>query len=1057
MVRGLTVTWLCLALTSLARAGETAPRFTKKPEAAKEGDRVRIEFSVDKETDVSVFIENARGEIIRHLAAGVLGKNAPAPLKPNSLSQTIVWDGRGDAGEVAHGGPFAVRVGLGLNLAPDRILGDRRVTTIRALAVRPNGELYALGYVRNFHKGDGTPACQVLDRRGRYLRTIIPWPGDLPKERVAGFGAIDIAGQGSIPFVHHGENRSFYPYLREPDRGYAVVTRGGTLLFAAAAPDSGGYPRPGPIHVLRIDKDGGCPREGFLGAQLVRNGTGFPALALSPDEKTLYVTGLAKQGLVYRLAMPEAKEAQVFAKGLDNPRGVAVDAQGNVFVAERGKNRIVAFKADGSILGEVAMDRPNGIAVHRKTGAIYALTGEYSSRLVKIAGLKSGAVVASLEFTPDRGTRKGEGRRPVFALDSEAEPAVVWVASLGGYGNWHLQRLEDAGATFAQAREVLPLGFPGQTADMSLDAARDVLYVRSRGGRYRTFDPKTGTWTRLPVVLPAETMTNGHTLICGGDGYLYLEVAGKEPETAKYTLSKGLYRYTRDLKPAPFENGADHVLIREGSLHMLARGCDVNARGEGVALVETRSQARRAVFHVLSFGPDGAVRREHLITGLPGAGTASVRIDNAGNVYVADASRPYGHVVRPEFKGLVPGSARLPNGRRNWYPAMWGTIIKFPPTGGAIGTGEGTKVTIGYGGDETTQVIRHGDTRKDVTLDFGGTATLSGALWQREAVSLVPLTRHTGGAYYCSCEQVRFDVDGFGRVFSPDTVRFQLVVLDTAGNLIGRFGTYGNVDSQMVGGGALRFAWPRLVAAGEGVVYVADDLSGTILRATIAYAVEGRAQVPSEEIPVPLEESIRACVAGVPQIVSQLIFRQHHPFRCPGIQPRRPTSSLASASRGGADGAQSALAAGSAASAGAGQQEDGLLDVRGQQRQVHDLADARGGDVGQACQFSVVGDLRPFPAFGRPGPQNPLPTRSESLLSDPLKVGEPVRLGARKGLGPWHGGHTHPTSMPCCPWPDFLILTGTVGSTDEWCVPPKCAHLSANGSADQGALKWSED
>ncbi len=91
---------------------------------------------------------------------------------------------------------------------------------------------------------------------------------------------------------------------------------------------------------------------------------------------------------------------------------------------------------------------------------------------------------------------------------------------------------------------------------------------------------------------------------------------------------------------------------------------------------------------------------------------------------------------------------------------------------------------------------------------------------------------------------MRFDVDGFGRVFAPDTVRFQAAVLDAAGNPLGRFGTYGNSDSQLAGGGVLRFAWPLYVLAGDESVYVGDVVNRSILRARIAYGAEETCAVP---------------------------------------------------------------------------------------------------------------------------------------------------------------------------------------------------------------------
>src|SRR5262245_25980490 len=99
-----------------------APKFTQKPTATRAGDKVAIAFTVDRATDVAIFIENAKGEIVRHLVAGVLGKAPPPPLQPNSLPQTVTWDGKADFGKPAEGGPFQVRVALGLGAKYDKVV-----------------------------------------------------------------------------------------------------------------------------------------------------------------------------------------------------------------------------------------------------------------------------------------------------------------------------------------------------------------------------------------------------------------------------------------------------------------------------------------------------------------------------------------------------------------------------------------------------------------------------------------------------------------------------------------------------------------------------------------------------------------------------------------------------------------------------------------------------------------------------------------------------------------------------------------------------------------------
>jgi hypothetical protein len=92
-----------LAAAGLASAGEppAAPAFAKKPTAARAGEKVRIEFALSRETDVAVYVEDAKGAIVRHLAAGVLGKNPPEPLKAGALEQSLEWDGKDDDGKPA--------------------------------------------------------------------------------------------------------------------------------------------------------------------------------------------------------------------------------------------------------------------------------------------------------------------------------------------------------------------------------------------------------------------------------------------------------------------------------------------------------------------------------------------------------------------------------------------------------------------------------------------------------------------------------------------------------------------------------------------------------------------------------------------------------------------------------------------------------------------------------------------------------------------------------------------------------------------------------------------
>ena len=118
----------CVDAVAAALAAETgAPDFTEKATVTRGADgKVKIRFAVDRETDVTVAIENAKGEIVRHLVAGRLGPNAPPPLTAHTLAQSLDWDGCDNDGRPVRSGRYRVRVGLGLTAAPAGFIGENR-------------------------------------------------------------------------------------------------------------------------------------------------------------------------------------------------------------------------------------------------------------------------------------------------------------------------------------------------------------------------------------------------------------------------------------------------------------------------------------------------------------------------------------------------------------------------------------------------------------------------------------------------------------------------------------------------------------------------------------------------------------------------------------------------------------------------------------------------------------------------------------------------------------------------------------------------------------------
>ena len=118
---------------------------------------------------------------------------------------------------------------------------------------------------------------------------------------------------------------------------------------------------------------------------------------------------------------------------------------------------------------------------------------------------------------------------------------------------------------------------------------------------------------------------------------------------------------------------------------------------------------------------------------------------------------------------------------------------------------------------------------------FGKEFALKNALWTRRGGLI--LTKYDLGCY---CETSRFDIDRFDRLFVPDPLTFSILVLDTAGNRIARFGSFGNMDCRGKGSPVpepeFTFGWATQVDCALGRVYVADLLNRRIVSVRFEHA-----------------------------------------------------------------------------------------------------------------------------------------------------------------------------------------------------------------------------
>jgi hypothetical protein len=699
--------FLSLTLACAAAAGEPAapPTFTKKPVAAKAGDKTVISFAVDRETDVAVYVEDAKGRIVRHLVAGVLGQNPPEPLKAGALEQSVEWDGRDDDGKPAAGGPFKVRVGLGLKasyagqpFAEKDQTGPNHIESVMGLAAGPDGRVYVVDQGTVWSGHWDLYKIHVFRRDGSYERTIKPFPSNLPVERAKGafvnsFGAFN-------PLIHRAVGLSFYPY--DDVAHQPAVTPDGKLVLAVIpglATSMVNWRDCKVAHLALLDVDGGISAESYAGPALgAKLGfTGYPVLVASADGQTVYIAGLgpldnsapssANTHAIYAAKLPNRGPAEVWfgdpgKAGNDNahlndPRAVASDGKGHLFVADCGNNRVLVLnEKDKSVAGSFPVDAPFWVAVHPRTGAVYV--GSKQMSLVKFSGWENPKELARGDYSGLRAKVPQAywwGVGVSFAVDFSADPPVVWVGGRSPVpGGRALSRCEDLG-------DKLSDGVPAKSFFDELinrptsDPTHRLIACIAATDPYaayglRILDEETGQIRTVPGL---SARGGGRSFRLGPDGSIY----GQD----HWEMNGGVFRLDRDGKPKPFE-----ATLKDPWLGgRLAYGCNGTTAWErdfGVARNgDVYVKAQGAVYHGLHavhvYDKDGNLKR--IAVHSTREGGYGPRLDARGNIYLMDACKEPGKLWPADFNG------RLTNANHQaWFDNIYGSIVKFGPEGGAI-------------------------------------------------------------------------------------------------------------------------------------------------------------------------------------------------------------------------------------------------------------------------------------------------------------------------------------------------------------------------------------
>jgi len=838
---------LCLLAATPTGAAEL--RFEAAPAVKQAGGKALVTFTVSRATDVEVSVLDAKGRVVRHLAAGVLGAKTPppAPLKPG-LSQSLTWDGKDDYGETAGGGPFSMRVRAGMGVKLEKIVGgdpyayysremgqgDHAAWRLTGLEAKPDGTVYVLGNANNY----GPPALRAYSADGEYLRTVYPPPAGKPPKQMKGWGI----------YTHKDSTYSFqYNDFSSPALSRTLIcgTRG-RIARLIPSPENDRLLLLAGFTAMRIGTDGTLrtyKRFPFFGAQKVPDAKrliGPFFTAASPDGKAVYVSGLYacrrkrsysrilgavpdgfwRDGQVWKVGTATRKTSVFFAMPKEKVitgmsgrgaspiadsttvsyaafHGVAVDKENNVFLCDRQNKRIAILNPKGEIIREIPLAYPDAIALSPEAKALYVTTrfGNYH-RHGKLALLKFN------DWTKDTKPSAvvplcNVGTYPLrsyLVVAASKGRVFLWV----GYVTLPVRIYHDAGAGLKLVKDFYTSGAKQRCLDVqhiAADPKTERVFIAD--GFKRAFLIRDWTAPRFEPCMTGEKKRLVALSIAVDSRNRFLFTHDYIRKKVKYSL----WRYHLDgtyFAPAPVGDTGMNAISGQRVSNDWRIGLGLSQRGIAAA-PDGSVAALGALGHTDYSGPlylfkrsEKSVPWKPLLFTCFGSSprSAGVRFDPQGNLYV----------------GIMRGRRR---GKEERFPCM-GSIYKFAPTG-SLAKGD----LFPTAPDKPSKVY---------ALDYG-----------------------VIGPHFARTP--RFGVDAYGRIYYPTTLLPRVTVIDNEGNEILHFGTYGNRDSM---GGLegdrvptkdVPLAWPNSVDATEDYIYVSDIVNIRLLRLRKTFALTATCSV----------------------------------------------------------------------------------------------------------------------------------------------------------------------------------------------------------------------
>ena len=780
----------CAGAGTAPEAGGT-PTIVSGPTARKTSTACTVSFEVHRPCDVTVQVLDAQGEVVRHLACGMVGlATAAEPLEPNTLSQTIAWDGKDDTGRPVPPEGCRFTVSAGMTATFDRFIlwepdgyDAWRKDGLRILKGTGNE------YLVTQHCGVHLTTTRVFDDKGRFVRQVWPCSVSKPKEMLKRLrsdpwvGAEDWRGHLVPVCVNHNAAYHFgttFPVLVGP--------AGRVLGIHRYCSDY--------LGVWTIGPDGLPALWGWYPPWQPRKENTFNKalwkFALGTDGDVYLADGLHHVVGHFRLAdmSPIASFRFSGKETLDKPRCTIGKPNLNYQVKWQ---RAPGWKEEPVLDDESHFAGPANVALDAD-GRLLVLDGKLNA-----SGTVEGE--ARVKVYTKEGRYVGTEDLSRFPAPDESVPEPLAAAGENPRALCfpHFLRADSKGRLYIRNNGA---GKPFVLSDVD-------------GGTFEVFSPPFG---RSP--------SHGYTCVGPADDW-YMAVQGRG-EPAR------ILKFSPDGEPLDFGNR--EAITVEDDLQI--KGLYVARSGDVYVVVATdKWRVTKDVVKVCAFGdltgrgekvwqtrvdrygPDGTLKKQGVVKSV---GINDVAVDRDGNIYVIDGTMWHGAQMASTAKGRVTGGKKAwpmayltpdqtaldPKTQWNKRFSLLSRLVKFGPQGGSLDGVDGEPQRWDHAGVSGVSPWNCGD----------------------------------------ECPGAQICLDSDERLWVPDTFLYNVKAVDKAGNLILRVGAYGNEDCRGSGDDAfvpgtrivkdpeVPLARPSGIAVYKNYLFISDMFTHRVVRCRLTYA-----------------------------------------------------------------------------------------------------------------------------------------------------------------------------------------------------------------------------